>query len=208
MLENYVRVIADLVDVGDGLPRQSDVKYHGLLVGSVQESFQRRTGIRTSCTSTSKPITRDRFRLRWFTGRTQQRLRRVLGPTGRAERHRLRAGHPHRDRIPEDTALPTVLFQTTVGELRDILAATGRGREDKTVGVLAAVNAATQNRRTELLTAGAQLNAVIDQLDGIVSTDPDGTTVSALIDATAVSSRPHPSSSTPCIKPSVPCRRW
>ena len=31
----YVRVVADLVNVGDGLPQKSDVKYHGVLVGAV-----------------------------------------------------------------------------------------------------------------------------------------------------------------------------
>ena len=67
--------------------------------------------------------------------------------------------------IPEDVELPTVLFQTTISKLRDILAATGRGREDKTVGVLAAVGAATENRRMKLLTAGAQLNRMIDALN-------------------------------------------
>jgi ABC-type transporter Mla subunit MlaD len=34
-LNEYVRVVADLVNVGDGLPQKSDVKYHGLLVGTV-----------------------------------------------------------------------------------------------------------------------------------------------------------------------------
>ena len=86
--------------------------------------------------------------------------------------------------IPEDTELPTVLFQTTISKLRDILAATGRGREDKTIGLMAAINAATQNRRTELLASGAQLNRLIDQLDAIVATEPGPSTVSALIDAT------------------------
>ena len=86
--------------------------------------------------------------------------------------------------IPEDTELPTVLFQTTISKLRDILAATGRGREDKTIGVLAAVNAATEDRRTELLTSGAQLSRLVDEIDSIVASDPGPTTVSALIDAT------------------------
>ncbi len=27
-LDNYVRVVADLLNVGDGLPQKSDVKYH------------------------------------------------------------------------------------------------------------------------------------------------------------------------------------
>ena len=77
-----------------------------------------------------------------------------------------------------------MLFQTTISKLRDILAATGRGREDKTIGVLAAVNAATEHRRAELLTSGAQLNRLVDQLDAIVATEPGPSTVSALIDAT------------------------
>ena len=34
-LDPYVRVVADLVNVGDGLPQRSDVKYHGVLVGMV-----------------------------------------------------------------------------------------------------------------------------------------------------------------------------
>ncbi len=34
-LNNYIRVVADLLNVGDGLPQKSDVKYHGVLVGAV-----------------------------------------------------------------------------------------------------------------------------------------------------------------------------
>ena len=33
-LEDYVQVVADLGNVGDGLPQKSDVKYHGALVGA------------------------------------------------------------------------------------------------------------------------------------------------------------------------------
>ena len=36
-LNDYVRVVADLVNVGDGLPQKSDVKYHGVLVGMVDD---------------------------------------------------------------------------------------------------------------------------------------------------------------------------
>ena len=77
-----------------------------------------------------------------------------------------------------------MLFQTTISKLRDVLAATGRGREDRSVGILAAVNAATENRRGKLLTSGAQLNRLLDQLNSVVSTDQGPSTVSALIDAT------------------------
>ena len=34
-LDPYVRVVAALINVGDGLPQRSDVKYHGVLVGMV-----------------------------------------------------------------------------------------------------------------------------------------------------------------------------
>lgn len=181
-LENYVRVVADLSNVGDGLPQKSDVKFHGLLVGSVDTVVPAANGnpnfvhidlkaqyaqsIPASVTARVVPSN-------VFAVSSVQLVDSRPGPA-------IRTG----DRIHEDTDLPTVLFQTTISKLRDILAATGRGREDHTIGILAAVNAATQNRRTALLTAGAQLNAVIDQLNEIVGTDPDGTTVSALIDAT------------------------
>ena len=36
-LDPYIRVVADLVNVGDGLPQRSDVKYHGVLVGVVND---------------------------------------------------------------------------------------------------------------------------------------------------------------------------
>lgn len=36
-LESSVRVVAALVNVGDGLPQRSDVKYHGVLVGAVTD---------------------------------------------------------------------------------------------------------------------------------------------------------------------------
>jgi hypothetical protein len=77
-----------------------------------------------------------------------------------------------------------VIFETTISKLRDILAATGRGREDHSVGILAAIGAATENRRTKLLTAGAQLTRVLNELNAIVVNDPGPSTVSALLDAT------------------------
>ncbi|MBI3228563.1 MAG: MCE family protein [Mycolicibacterium cosmeticum] len=184
-LENYVRVVADLINVGDGLPQKSDVKYHGLLVGSVDSVVPAANGNPNFVHIDLKPeyaqsipasVTARVVPSNVFAVSSVQ----LVDPDGRNAGPAISTG----DRISEDTELPTVLFQTTISKLRDILASTGLGREDKTIGVLAAVNAATQNRRTELLTAGGQLNAIIDQLNGIVSTDPDGTTVSALIAAT------------------------
>ncbi|MGV0604839.1 MCE family protein [Mycolicibacterium sp. XJ1904] len=183
-LAPFVRVVANLVNVGDGLPQRSDVKYHGVLVGAVDSVVPAAHGEPNYVHINLDPhyarsipatVTARVVPSNVFAVSSVQLVDRGGGP-GPA----ISAGAS----IAEDTELPTVLFQTTISKLRDILAATGRGREDKTVGILAAVNEATENRRTELLAGGAQLNRLIDQLDAIVATDPGPTTVSALIDAT------------------------
>ncbi|MGC7340429.1 mammalian cell entry protein, partial [Mycobacteroides abscessus subsp. massiliense] len=66
----------------------------------------------------------------------------------------------------------------------DLLNATGRGRDDNSVGILAAVGAATDSRRAKLLAGGAQLNRLINELNAIVATDTGPSTVSALLNAT------------------------
>ena len=182
-LENYIRVIADLINVGDGLPQRSDVKYGGVLVGSVNNvdpavdggpnlvhiDLKAQYAQSIPGTVTARVVPSNVFAVS-----SVQLVDRGPGAAIRSGAH-----------IPEDMALPTVLFQTTISKLRDVLAATGRNREDKTVGLLAAVGAATDHRRVKLLTAGAQLNRMIDELNAIVSADADDpTTVSALIDAT------------------------
>ncbi|NTY62281.1 MlaD family protein [Mycolicibacterium sphagni] len=181
-LTDYVRVVADLLNVGDGLPQKSDVKYHGVLVGAVDNVIPAANGHPNYVHIDLKPeyagsipasVTARVVPSNVFAVSSVQLVAAGAGPAIRAGEH-----------IPEDTALPTVLFQTTISKLRDVLAATGRGREDRSVGILAAVNAATENRRGKLLTSGAQLNRLLDQLNSIVSTDQGPSTVSALIDAT------------------------
>lgn len=181
-LDPYVRVVADLVNVGDGLPQRSDVKYHGVLVGAVQDVTPAAHGEPNYvhidldphyAKSIPATVTARVVPSNVFAVSSVQLVDQGYGPPISEGAH-----------IPEDTDLPTVLFQTTISKLRDILAATGRGREDKTIGVLAAVNAATEDRRTELLTSGAQLSRLVDEIDAIVATDPGPTTVSALVDAT------------------------
>lgn len=180
-LDARVPVVAALINVGDGLPQRSDVKYHGVLVGMVDDVTPAANGDPNFVRIDLKPeyaasipdtVTARVVPSNVFAVSSVQLVDRGPGPAIAAGAH-----------IPEDTELPTVLFQTTISKLRDILAATGRGREDKTIGVLAAVNAATEHRRTELLSSGAQLNRLVDQLDAIVATEPGPSTVSALIDA-------------------------
>ena len=148
-LEDYVKVVADLVNVGDGLPQKSDVKYHGVLVGTVDSVVPAGNGKPNYVHIDLKPeyaksipaaVTARVVPSNVFAVSSVQLLGNGPGAIIQAGKH-----------IPEDTRLPTVLFQTTVSKLRDLLSASGRGREDKSVGVLAAVAAATDHRRTILL---------------------------------------------------------
>jgi len=180
-LNDYVRVVADLVNVGDGLPQKSDVKYHGVLVGMVDGVVPASNGkpnyvhidLREEfAKSIPASVTARVVPSNVFAVSSVQLVGNGSGSTIRAGAH-----------IPEDTRLPTVLFQTTVSKLRDLLAAAGRGRDDRSVGILAALGAATDHRRRALLNAGAQLNRLLDQLNSIVGTDAGPSTVSALVDA-------------------------
>ncbi|CAJ1493045.1 MCE family protein [[Mycobacterium] kokjensenii] len=182
-LNAYVRVVADLTNVGDGLPAQSDVKYHGLLVGSVTDVIPAAYGKPNYVHINLKPeyakdipnsVTARVVPSNIFAVSSIQLVDAGSGgPTIRDGTH-----------IAENGDLSTVIFQTTVSKLRDILAATGRGREDHSLGLLAAVGAATDNRREKLLHSGAHLSRILDQLNGIVATEPGPSTVSALLDAT------------------------
>lgn len=181
-LNDYIRVVAELTNVGDGLPARSDVKYHGLLVGAVDNVVPAAYGKPNYVHINLKPeyakdipsaVTARVVPSNVFAVSSVQLVDAGPSPS-------IRNG----TRIPEDLQLSTVIFQTTISKLRDILAATGRGREDHSVGILAAVAAATNNRRGALLTAGAQMTRVLDELNAIVATDPGPSTVSALLDAT------------------------
>ncbi|OBH18200.1 MlaD family protein [Mycobacterium sp. E3247] len=185
-LNDYVRVVADLVNVGDGLPQKSDVKYHGVLVGMVDGVVPAAHGKPNyvhidlkhdyaesiPATVTARVVPSNVFAV--------SSVQLVGSPNQQGPGEKIRDGA----HIPEDNRLPTVLFQTTVSKLRDVLAAAGRGRDDRSVGILAALGAATDHRRVSLLNAGAQLNRLLDQLNSIVSTDTGPSTVSALLDAT------------------------
>ena len=187
-LDDQVRVVADLVNVGDGLPQKSDVKYHGVLVGMVDGVVPAADGkpnyvnidLKSEyAKSIPAAITARVVPSNVFAVSSVQLVGTGAGGSS-GPGATIRAGA----HIPEDTRLPTVLFETTVSKLRDLLAAAGRGREDRSVGILAALGAATDHRRVALLNGGAQLNRLVDQLNSIVSTDTGPSTVSALVAAT------------------------
>ncbi len=183
-LDARVPVVAELVNVGDGLPQNSDVKYHGLLVGTVRGVVPGTHGRPNAvsinlvpefarsipATVTARVVPSNIFAVSSVQLVSDDKGGPAIGAGAR---------------IPEDTSLPTVIFQTTLNKLRDILAATGRNpRDDNSIGILATINAATESRRVELLQGGAQLNRLLDELNAVVATEPGPTTVSALVDAT------------------------
>jgi len=182
-LDHSVYVTADLQNVGDGLPARSDVKYHGLLVGSVDDVEPAAYGRPNYVRIELKPqyvkdipasVTARVVPSNVFAVSSVQLVDRGTGSNV------IRNGA----HVPEDTELTTVIFQTTINKLRAILAATARGRDDHSTGLLAAVAAATENRGAKLLDAGGQLSRLLDQLNAIVATDTGPSTVSALVDAT------------------------
>jgi len=184
-LNDYVKVVADLVNVGDGLPEKSDVKYHGVLVGAVNSVVPAAYGKPNYVRIDLKPdyaksipatVTARVVPSNIFAVSSVQLVDNSSGGPSAA----IRPGA----HIPEDTRLPTVLFQTTISKLRDLLNASGRGREDTSVGIMAALAAATDHRRVALVDAGKDLDRLLDQLNSIVSTDTGPSTLSALVDAT------------------------
>ncbi|MBU3751809.1 MAG: MCE family protein [Mycobacterium sp.] len=181
-LENYTRVTADLNNVGDGLPARSDVRYHGLLVGTTTKVTPAQFGepnfvdidlIGDYAKDIPNTVTARVVPSNVFAVSSVELVDNGDAPA-------LQTG----DHIKEDTELPTVLFQTTISKLRDILFATGRDRTDDTLGILAAVKAVTHDRGNRLLTAGAQLDRIVSQLNATVAPDADSPSMlSALVGA-------------------------
>jgi len=181
-LDKYVRVVADLVNVGDGLPKSSDVKYHGLLIGSVTDVIPAAHGkpnfVHLNLKPRYAPDIPDTVTARVVPSNVFAVSSVQLVDNGPAP------GLVDGAHIPEDRDLSTVLFQSTISKMRDVLAAVGRGRDDHSLGIMAAVGAATENRRVKLLNAGAQLTRLLDEVNSIVATDPGPSTLSALVNAT------------------------
>jgi ABC-type transporter Mla subunit MlaD len=182
-LTEYVRVVADLANVGDGLPQRSDVKYHGLPVGTVDDVITAAYGKPNYVHIDLKPqyvkdipssVTARVVPANIFAVSTLELVDHGAGGSAIGN-----GAH-----IPENTDLPTVIFQTTITKLREIIAATARGGDDHSVGILAAVEAATENRGTTLLHSGAQMTRLLGELNAIVASEPGPSTVSELLEAT------------------------
>lgn len=180
LLDNLVRVDIKMVNIGDGLPARSDVKFRGVLVGTVsgvQPSEQGQPNVvhadldpryaaRIPNTVTARVVPSNLFAV--------SAVQLVDNGPGSGF---LRTGAV----ITEDQTLPTVLFQNVLAKLRQLLAAVGHAPDQDSVGILAALAQATHGRGNTLTDAGRDLNAVLTQLNSVVSPDDSGpTTLTAL----------------------------
>ncbi|MEN4450115.1 MCE family protein [Mycobacterium sp. SM3041] len=181
-LDRTVRVSAALVDVGDGLPEKSDVKFRGVLVGQVADVVAAPSGQPNTVhlnlnpeyaqdipnTVTARVVPSNVFAV------SSVQLLDNQGLGGR-----LQSGAV----IPEDTSLPTILFQTTLNKFRRVFNALSRQSTDHSVGVLEAISEAARGKGQTIRTAGGDLNRIVAQLNTIVANPGTPSTVSALSDA-------------------------
>ncbi|MDO3333935.1 MlaD family protein [Mycobacteroides abscessus] len=184
VLDPFVRVSAALVNVGDGLPQKSDVKFRGVLVGFVDSVQPAEAGQANIVNLNVKP--------QFAAGIPDSVTARVVPSNvfavssvqlvDNGESRRVLQGG---DVIKEDQTLPTVLFQTTLQKFRQVLAAIGRDPDQDGVGWLTALGDATSGRGDRLQDAGRDLNDIVNQLNTVVAAKPGASTISALSAATA-----------------------
>ncbi|MGB3483244.1 MAG: MCE family protein [Mycobacterium sp.] len=183
-LDNNVRVTVALVNVGDGLPEKSDVKFQGVLVGQVADVItapagqpnivhvdlkpQYASGIPSTVTARVVPSN-------VFAVSSIQLVGHGNGPNG------LRAGVT----VPEDTSLPTVMFQNTLNKVRKVFQALGHQPTGNSVGAIAALTEATQGRGQAIRTAGRDLDEIVTELNKVVGDRDDQSTLAALTNASA-----------------------
>ncbi|MFC8043344.1 MlaD family protein [Nocardia sp. NPDC057353] len=154
-----VEVTAVLTDAGDGLPARSDVKYRGVLVGSVREVEPAAGGQTTAvhldllaehasgipATVTARVVPSNVFAVP-----SVQLIDNGPGPA-------LTAGA----RIPEDRSRAGLQLQTSLTALSELAAAVGRPGNDPTVGILETLERATRGRGADALAAAGQLERIV-----------------------------------------------
>jgi ABC-type transporter Mla subunit MlaD len=176
--DKSVRVTAALVNVGDGLPPKSDVKYQGVLVGLVNSvdpavdggpnyvriDLMPRYASAIPATVTARVVPSNVFAVP-----SVQLVDNGPGPW-------LAPGA----QIPEDHSLATVRLQTSLTALNRIVAAVGRPADDPGVGLLSMIEQATSGRSAEAVRAATQLDQLARALNQAMAPDGTASTLSAL----------------------------
>jgi virulence factor Mce-like protein len=178
--DRRVRVTASLLSVGDGLPAKSDVKFRGILVGSVDDvepaAFGERNVVHISLKREFAETIPDTVTARVVPSNAFAVSSVQLVDNGPSEP--LRPGAV----ISEDTRVPTVLFQTTLNKVRQLLRAVGRPESDG-VGPVTALGEATEGRGPKLREAVGNLNEIVAEINTVVG--PEGDTQATTLAAAA-----------------------
>ncbi|MUL67076.1 mammalian cell entry protein [Mycobacterium sp. CBMA 234] len=182
-LDDFIRVDLKLINIGDGLPERSDVKFRGVIVGMVSSVTPPQHGqpnvVHVDIQPQFAPQIPDTVTARVVPANLFAVSAVQLVQNGNGARP-IRTG----DVVMEDQTLPTVLFQNVLAKLRQLLKAVGQSPDANSVGVFAAISEATHGRGQKLTDAGHDLNAVMQQLNSVVKSDDSGpTTLSALKNA-------------------------
>lgn len=181
-LDNIVRVTAELMNVGDGLPAKSDVKFRGVLVGEVSDVELSGVGrpyiVRINLKPNHASSIPDTVTARVVPSNVFAVSSVQLVSNG-LDLSPLRSGSV----IREDHTLPTVLFQSLLTKVRELLKSVSRDDNDNTIGVLAALSGAAESRGSSIRAAGSDLHHIVTQLNNVVGDNNDPTTISALATA-------------------------
>ncbi|MGW6730808.1 MlaD family protein [Nocardia sp. NPDC055029] len=179
--DEKTEVVALLQHVGDGLPPRSDVKFRGVLIGTVAQVSPGSEGRPSRALLELDPARVDdvpsTVTARVVPGNVfaVSSVQLVDNGPGRP----LRAG----DAIEQDDSLSTVQLQTALTKLRAIVAASARIGTSDTVGVLAAVAKATDRRGGDLVAAGAALERITAGLSAQIAPPGEPSTIAALTDS-------------------------
>ncbi|WP_063002641.1 MlaD family protein [Nocardia mikamii] len=176
-----VQVTADLANVGDGLPANSDVKYRGLLVGQV-------SGVGPSTVGGLNHVRIDLLPDRAHGIPSTVTARVVPSNVFAVPALELVDNGPGAPlavgtHIAEDRSLDTVRLQTSLTALSRIAAAAGRSAGDPTLGILTTVERAAAGRGSEAVQAGAQLVRISQALNDAMAPDGTGSTLDTLSQA-------------------------
>jgi virulence factor Mce-like protein len=179
--DKTVTATAVLADVGDGLPSNSDVKYRGVLVGTVKGVDPATNGglndvdlaLDPSYTrNIPRTVTARVVPSNVFAVSSIQLVDNGSAP-----------GLTQGAIIAQDESVSTVQLQTAMTKVREIIAASARVGTDETVGMLAVVADATDRHGDDIASAGAQLNKITRELDAVIAPRGQPSTLSALSDA-------------------------
>lgn len=181
VFDDRMQVVVELVNVGDGLPAQSDVKFRGALVGTV-------TGVDPAPTGQANTVHVDLKRA--LAGGIPDTVTARVVPSNVFAVSSVQLVDNGRGTSPlqagavvrEDQSLPTILFQSTLTKFRKVFQALGRSPTPESTGLLETLGQATHGRREALVDAGHDLRTLVTQLNTVVG-EGGQSTISALTDA-------------------------